>query len=58
MKLSIIDALVNDGDLNTNQLIQIEKILAKIIDKGGVTVVCTDTAFITSYNCNKRGLTK
>lgn len=58
MKLSILDALVNNGDLDTAQLIQIEKILAKIIDKGGVTVVCSDMTFITSYNCNKRGLTK
>ncbi|MBW4018569.1 hypothetical protein HG533_07100 [Moraxella osloensis] len=58
MKLSILDALVNNGDLDTAQLIQIERVLTKIIDKGGVTVVCSDMTFITSYNCNKRGLTK
>lgn len=58
MNLFIFETIIGGNKLDKAQLIRTLKILSKIIDKGGVTVVCTDT-LITSYNCNKkRKLTK
>lgn len=58
MTLSILNTLVNGNELSHEQLLQIKKTLGKIVDKGGVTLICTDR-LITGYNCNKkRKLTK
>lgn len=58
MNLSVFETILQGDKLDEIQLTRILKTLSKIIDKGGVTVVCSD-ALITSYNCNKkRKLTK